>query len=72
MPAPTTIAVELSATGNPQRCATLFYRFLSQLHHCLATGQTYDPATIHITGTWTDQYSVAPDAPGAPVFEIAM
>jgi transposase len=22
--------------------------------------------------TWTDQYSVAPDAPDAPVFEIAM
>jgi hypothetical protein len=21
----------------------LFNRFLSQLHHCLATGQTYDP-----------------------------
>ena len=27
---------------------------------------------IHITGTWTYQYSVAPDAPDALVFEIAM
>ena len=29
--------------GHPAALRNLFNRFLSQLHHCLATGQTYDP-----------------------------
>lgn len=30
--------------GHPAALRNLFNRFLSQLHHCLATGKTYDPA----------------------------
>ena len=29
--------------GHPAALRNLFNRFLSQLHHCLATGQKYDP-----------------------------
>jgi transposase len=39
--------------GHPAALRHLFNRMLGQLHHCLATGQTYDPAKAFPHATTT-------------------
>src|SRR5882757_2432451 len=45
--------------GHPAALRHLFNRMLGQLHHCLRTGQTYDPARAFPHATPTQQERVA-------------